>query len=439
MSQYKAVLRVAPSSFFYYLFYFVYIYFFLFICVQLLPDEQFGKHKVRLKEEDKSLNKKVFIRGAQTKWIKKGCCLIPLLHKWRVTPRASNILINISHKYFALSCLFNILFLVCFLHREYLVSLIMLLLLFITLIVWYKAVNAWYVILPPKTEDEIIQLKKEFDHAHSDEDAELRNEKWESKKHQLLKKPLDINFVEVIVLHIPLSFYLGLVSFLVIIISGYFTLLFVGIGCKTGCLNIGWDMAQWYDEGWAWAMISLVSLIIIGLSFKQQDPILPLSFSFGPLGVFYQNTIGTCTWSTTSGIAIRKPSSLNPNQLIKSVTPLVGLPELYQRGGISGGRLHWFWNLTDDTGKQVNDYDWSYVPQPNDKKTSSTNNDGESGSETNEDDKKLAAYWCKKAIKQGHNNFSPPDVATKLEPWAFRYQDGKPLTYYGKYFFCERY
>jgi hypothetical protein len=87
----------------------------------------------------------------------------------------------------------------------------------------------------------------------------------------------------------------------------------------------------------------------------------------------------------------------------------------------------------------VNDYDWSYVPQPNDKKTSSTNNDGESGSETNEDDKKLAAYWCKKAIKQGHNNFSPPDVATKLEPWAFRYQDGKPLTYYGKYFFCERY
>ena len=180
---------------------------------------------------------------------------------------------------------------------------IFLLLLFVTLILWYIKVHAWYVTVPPKTDEQIKIIKKEFDQAHAEEEDELRSEKWDTIELKLRKKPLDINFVEIFVLHIPLSAYLGLVSFLVIFIAGYFTLLFVGIGPSdsvgiNGGSTPGWNMADWYDEGWAWAMIALVSLIIIVISGKTQDPILPLFFSAGPAGVFYQNTqrhlIQTC-------------------------------------------------------------------------------------------------------------------------------------------------
>ena len=105
-----------------------------------------------------------------------------MINKWRATPRASNVLVDKSHNMFVAVCLFNMLFLVCFLHREYLVSLIMLLLLFITLILWYIRVHAWYVIVQPKTDDEIIELKEEFDKAHAEEAPELREEKWNHKE-----------------------------------------------------------------------------------------------------------------------------------------------------------------------------------------------------------------------------------------------------------------
>lgn len=72
------------------------------------------------------------------------------IKEWNETP------LHVSHNYFVATCLFNVLFLVCFLHREYLTSLIFLLLLFVTLILWYIKINAWYVITPLKSDDEIM-------------------------------------------------------------------------------------------------------------------------------------------------------------------------------------------------------------------------------------------------------------------------------------------
>jgi len=160
VSQYNSVLRVMPANFFFYIFYFVYFMLFTYVCVQLLPLEQLGTKVNYLKEEDLALEKKVFVRGTRRQWsIKKYCCglySLPLFHKWRLTPKASHLLIDVSHNYFVATCLFNVLFLVCFLHREYLTSLIFLLLLFVTLILWYIKINAWYVITPLKSDDEIM-------------------------------------------------------------------------------------------------------------------------------------------------------------------------------------------------------------------------------------------------------------------------------------------
>ena len=226
--------------------------------------------------------------------------------------------------------MFNMLFLVTFLHREYLTSLIFLILLFITIILWYMKINAWYVIVTPKTDDEIKMLKAEFDTAHKDEELEIRDEKWNMVEAKYRAKPLNISFVEVFILHIPLSAYLGMISYVIILIAGYFTILFVGIG--PGGTEGGWNMSDWYDEGWAWAMIALVSLVIIVISGKTKDPILPLFFSIGPAGIFWQNTMGTCNWDTTSGIAIRKPDAVSSNQRIKSQTPANGIQEFVMHG-----------------------------------------------------------------------------------------------------------
>tara|TARA_B100000795_G_scaffold264417_1_gene244880 strand:- start:11904 stop:12839 length:936 start_codon:yes stop_codon:yes gene_type:complete len=182
-------------------------------------------------------------------------------------------------------------------------------------------------------------------------------------------------------------------------------------------------MSDWYDEGWAWAMIALVSLIIIGISGKTQDPILPLFFSTGPAAVYWQNTQGTCTWDTTSGIASRQPDAKNPNQKIKSLTPENEIVELYQRGGQSGGRLHWFWNLTDDNGAFVNS-DWKYT---------STTQESENTKDANEIAKLQPQYWCKKAVEASNNNYYQKDE-TNPGKWAYRYQEPEALhtvlTYY---------
>jgi hypothetical protein len=426
LSLYQTTLRVMPASFFFYMFFVIYALLFSYVCVQLLPCELLSKKVGHLREEDTALEKQVFIRGTRRRWSKVFCCHLPQVHKWRLTPRASHLLIDISHSYFLMTCMFNMLFLVTFLHREYLTSLIFLILLFITIILWYMKINAWYVIVTPKTDDEIKMLKAEFDTAHKDEELEIRDEKWNMVEAKYRAKPLNISFVEVFILHIPLSAYLGMISYVIILIAGYFTILFVGIG--PGGTEGGWNMSDWYDEGWAWAMIALVSLVIIVISGKTKDPILPLFFSIGPAGIFWQNTMGTCNWDTTSGIAIRKPDAVSSNQRIKSQTPANGIQEFYQRGGNSGGRLQWFWNLTDDQGHIVNDDDWAYQGPQN----------GTDGSI-----KLQPAYWCKKAVIRGNNNYYTPDQLN-LGPWAFRYQDDMPLTYYdetrnlnGDYFYMK--
>ena len=63
--------------------------------------------------------------------------------------------------------------------------------------------------------------------------------------------------------------------------------------------------------------------------------------------VFIQNTISSCDWHTTSGIAIRKPSSAMLNQKVLEEDTK------YDAGGVSGGRFMWFWNLTDAKGVVV--------------------------------------------------------------------------------------
>ena len=102
------------------------------------------------------------------------------------------MLIDQSHSYFAATCLFNMLFLVCFLHREIIASLVFLLLLFVTLILWYIKVHAWYVTVTLKTDDQIKAMKQEFDRAHAEEEDELRSEKWDTVEIKLRKKDLKL-------------------------------------------------------------------------------------------------------------------------------------------------------------------------------------------------------------------------------------------------------
>eukprot|EP00943_MAST-04B_sp_MAST-4B-sp1_P004454 g4454.t1 len=106
-------------------------------------------------------------------------------------------------------------------------------------------------------------------------------------------------------------------------------------------------MGGFTEEGWAWSMMSLVALVLIIFSHKQTDPFLVIGYAIPVFGVYIQNTLSACDWHTTSGVAIRKPSSAMLNQRI--------LPDdrKYDAGGESGGKLMWFWNLTDSAGDVV--------------------------------------------------------------------------------------
>ena len=447
VSQFTAAVRVIPSTFFFAMFFCLYGLLLAYVILQALPLEEFGSNIDYLVEEDNALEKNVFVRGTQQRWSKRnlccGCCPLPLIHKWRLTPIAVEVLISKSNKFFLGSCLFNVLFVICYLHKQYLASLLCCLLLFFTVAAWYKHIDAWHIHPDPKSKEEIAVMRQEFESAHANEATEIMNEKWDAMERRITKTPRHVSTAETFTLHMPVSAYLGLLSFMLVFVSAQFTILYAGIGPglqnvaenavdqdnkisestsdtssadtgsrRNGLDGYGWNLGDWYEEGWAWSMVGIAGVLILITSFKNKDPILPLAFSVGTYGMFVQNTAGTCSWDTPSGIAIRKPDSENSNQKIKPLKPESGPNEYYQRGGVSGGRLHWFWNLTDDNGAFV-DSSWSYTTGL-ENKTSSVNTD-----------RLQPAYWCKKAVEQGYNN-GPEDGPA----WAFRHQDGKHFTYY---------
>ena len=106
-------------------------------------------------------------------------------------------------------------------------------------------------------------------------------------------------------------------------------------------------MGGFTEEGWAWSMMSLVALVLMVFAQKRMDPFLMIGYAVPVFGVFIQNTISSCDWHTTSGIAIRKPSSAMLNQKVLEEDTK------YDAGGVSGGRFMWFWNLTDAKGVVV--------------------------------------------------------------------------------------
>lgn len=106
-------------------------------------------------------------------------------------------------------------------------------------------------------------------------------------------------------------------------------------------------MGGFTEEGWAWSMMSLVGLVLVVFAQKRTDPFLLIGYAIPVFGVFLQNTISSCDWHTTSGVAIRRPNSAMLNQKVLA-------DDLkYDAGGSSGGMLMWFWNLTDDKGVTV--------------------------------------------------------------------------------------
>lgn len=234
VGQFVGAIRAMPSTFFFGVFFVVYGLLLMYVLLQALPLEQLGRNVDYLREEDMALEKHVFVRGTRQRWSKRklccGCRRLPLVHKWRLTPRASDLLIGNSGTFFLFSCLLNILFVVCYLHKQYLAALICFLLLFFTVIAWYLKVKAWHISPDPKSKEEIARLKQEFEQAHANEPAEIMAEKWDAVERRKTKIPRHVSSVETFVLHVPISAYLGLLAFMVVFISSQFTVLYVGVG-----------------------------------------------------------------------------------------------------------------------------------------------------------------------------------------------------------------
>ena len=114
---------------------------------------------------------------------------------------------------FTVMCWLNIAFILCFSHRTVVGSFIVMLLLLLASIDLYKKADISPVRVKEKSEAEKQIIREQFDEAHKNSNPEIRRDKWERIEAKINQKNKPLSCLEVLLLHTPISLYLGLVSF----------------------------------------------------------------------------------------------------------------------------------------------------------------------------------------------------------------------------------
>jgi hypothetical protein len=384
IGKYRGTIRVMPHKWVFRFFYVIYAWMGLYVFSHLIPFEIFSSNGTTLRSEDKDLNRFVFLRGPSTDFFVCGNRKCPAVHRWRFTLVAYERFVRSVGMSFAVTCYLNIAFMLCFLHRSSIAAFVVLILLLGSILSLYKKVGVFPAPVSEKNEAEKKIIKTQFDEAHSKVEESIKKIKWESIEEKINLKNKRVSWVEVFCLHVPISLYLGLISFCMLLMTAYFLLMNIEVGPTQ------WDLGGYTSEGFAWSMLLLVAVVILYGGLKRKDPCLPIGYAIPLVGIFLENTWNTCLWNTSSGIAVRKPNSALVSQRART-------KELaYHAGGESGGNLMWFWNLTDSEGVVV---DENY-------RNSDCNVDCQ----------------CKSAVESGGSNENG-------KAWAFGPR-GRQLTYY---------
>jgi hypothetical protein len=389
IGKYNGTLRLMPHKWVFRFLYFVYAWMGLYVASHFIPYEIFSEKGQTAHAEDKDLERFVILRGPGNEFI-RCCCYkklkLPAVNRWRLTEVAYERFYKDVRMHFAFLCYLNILTLVCFVHRSSLFAFIFMVLFLWSTMKLYSKAGIFPTPVVEKTQEEKAIIKEQFDEAHAKMDEQERAMKWENIETKINKRNKRVSWVELCCLHVPVSMFLGLVSFIFLLMSAYFIIMNVNIGFEIG----DWDLGGFSEEGWAWSMMLMIAVVLSYAANKRKDPCLLVGYTIPVLGVFLENTWNSCEWHTSSGVAVRKPNADTLNQRVKPSE------FKYGAGGISGGRLMWFWNLTDSDGVVV---DANY-----------------------RNDICNVDCQCKMAIESGGKN-------AEGKPWAFQ-EDGSPLTYY---------
>ena len=400
LASYKASLTIMPHHATFKMFFIIYAWIGCWVLIQLLPHESLLRSRAYHQKKDKDLQQVLMIRGPQTEWeyIRLPICnkfiKFPRLHKWQLTVLAYQRWITGIGNYFMYSCFFNICFLLFFLFRIYWCSLLSCYALLYSLVKLYKKSGAFPQYIEQVSQDEIDREHEEFLEKHIHWDEVKREVKWRRILRRLSRKNEYTSPLEFYLLHLPLSFYIGLVSFMAILSTSHYIV--------SASDHVYVYIGDWVEQGWSTLVLWVFTFVIIGVSYGRADPMMSLSFALCLWGVVYENTSGTCEWYLPAGLKVRKPAAVRMNQLARNY-PF--FEEEYrelktrQFGGEIGGRLMWFWNLTDGNGNELG------FDHP----------DGEK--------------WCKYWVEKGGADLDG-------NPWAFRHtplhHQGRHLTYYVK-------
>ena len=405
VSKFKVSVTIMPHNATFKLFFLVYGWLGFWVILQLLPHESLlrshGFHQAR----DRDLNQLLLIRGPTTQWLRLRTPLrnwfrrlprymsVPKFYKWQLTVIAYRRWITGIDNSFMHSCFFNILFIVSFLFRVFWLSTFSIFMLLRSLIQLYKNSGAFPIRIVEVSKDDIDKEKVQFDESHSHWEKVKREVKWKRLLRKLSRKNQLVSSLEFWSLHLPISFYIGLVSFMSILMTAHFIVNTVS--------EPNDYVGAWVVQGWSSVILIVPALFLVILTSSRSDPMVTLAYGLCCVGVAFENTWGTCYWYLSAGIKVRKPDADRINQMSRDYYLYDDETREKKKnlfGGEIGGRLMWFWNLTDDRGNELGE----------------NHRDG--------------AKWCKHWVEKG-------GFTQEGRPWAFRHigkYAGQPLKYYIK-------
>ena len=102
-----------------------------------------------------------------------------------------------------------------------------------------------------------------------------------------------VSWVERCCVHAPLGVLLGFSTYLVLIMSYFYM------------MSINWTYDGWSSASWAYLILTIGTLCMVGLGLVRQDPTVIIGFVVPLFAIFRENTSGTCTNSSPAGFASR--------------------------------------------------------------------------------------------------------------------------------------
>jgi hypothetical protein len=405
INKYSASVTIMPHNVTFKGFFVIYAWLGIWVLLQMLPHESLLPSSSYHQERDRELGQVLLIRGPTTQWMVfpnpfsiipgvRKYLGIPKFHRWQLTTIAYRRWITGIGYNFMYACFYNIAFMISFLFRFFWASTIAVFLLLWSLIKLYKYSGAFPYVVTEIAKDDIDKEKVQFERTNAHLDPIRREIKWKRVYRQLNRKNKYVSSLEFWLFHIPISLYIGLISFICILMMWHFIVAtipepFVYVG-------------SWVVQGWANVSLSFVALVLIAFTWSRSDPMITLAYGMCMWGIVLENTWGTCYWYLPAGLKARKPDADRINQRSRDYYMLPDEDREKKKklfGGEVGGRLMWFWNLTDDKGNVLGE------------------------------DHPDGPKWCKHWVERGGN-------AVDGKPWAFRHvplsDAGKPLKYFMK-------